>query len=64
MDLHLDTQDTDLIARILADYFGNLRIEISNTDSYDFRQGLKQDEERLRSILARLGHPVTAAAHT
>ncbi len=32
-----------------------LREEIGKTENYDMRQGLKADEERLKSLLVRLG---------
>jgi hypothetical protein len=57
MQLTLDAEDVELLERILSNHLGDLRSEISNTDDYDFRQGLKADEVRLRALLARLRQP-------
>lgn len=54
MQLTLDNDDTVLLRRILRSYLSDLRVEISNTDSYTFRQGLKEDEVRLKSLLDRI----------
>ncbi len=54
MELRLAPDEKELLQRVLSSFLSNLRSEISNTDSYDFRQGLKQDEERIKSLLARL----------
>ena len=66
MQLELDAADADLLERLLDGRLGDLRMEISNTDDYDFRQGLKEDEARIKALLARLrqgrpeGQPATA----
>jgi len=62
VNLELNKEEAELVTRVLADYLGNLRMEIGNTDSYDWRQDLKGDEERLKAVLARLGRPVGVPA--
>jgi hypothetical protein len=57
MQLTLDAEDVELLERILSSHLGDLRSEISNTDDYDFRQGLKADEARLRALIQRLRQP-------
>jgi hypothetical protein len=57
MQLTLDAEDVELLQRILSSHLGDLRVEISNTDDYDFRQGLKADETRLRALIQRLRQP-------
>jgi hypothetical protein len=54
MNLTLEPEDVDLLERVLSGRLGDLRMEISNTDSYDFRQDLKADEARLKALLERL----------
>jgi len=54
MQLTLDPQDAALLLDILTDSLSNLRAEIADTDSYDYRQALKAREARLRAIIARL----------
>ena len=41
MSLELNKEEAEL-SGVLADYGGNLRMEISNTGSHDFREGLKR----------------------
>jgi hypothetical protein len=55
MQLELNQGEAELVQRVLTNYLGDLRMEIRDTDSYDFRQGLKEDEQSLRSILERFG---------
>ncbi len=54
MQLELDAADTELLRRILETHLGNLRMEISNTENFEWRKSLQADEERLKAILARL----------
>jgi hypothetical protein len=54
MHLTLDPEDANLLEQVLNSRVGDLRFEISNTDDYDFRQGLKADEARLKALLERL----------
>lgn len=54
MQLELDSDDVDVLKRLLERYVGDLRMEISNTENFDMRNALKADEERLKEILRRL----------
>ena len=54
MQLELDAADSELLEQILVGRLGDLRMEISNTDDFDFRKGLKDDEGRIKSLLERL----------
>jgi cob(I)alamin adenosyltransferase len=54
MELTLDAEDVALLSRILSNYLSDLRMEIAQTDQYEWRQALKQDEERIKALLARL----------
>ncbi|HVG96900.1 MAG TPA: hypothetical protein VNK05_08370 [Chloroflexota bacterium] len=66
MQLELDAADSELLEQILVGRLGDLRMEISNTDDFDFRKGLKDDEGRIKSLLERLrqgqGESAPAAA--
>jgi hypothetical protein len=53
----LDPEEAKVLAEALAEYISDLRMEISNTDSMDFREGLKERERILKSLLERLGPP-------
>ena len=54
MDLTLQTSEVQLLERLLTSALGDLRMEISNTESFDLRESLKQDEAALKSIIRRL----------
>ena len=54
MRLELDAADSELLEQILSRRLGDLRMEVSNTDDFAFRQGLKADEVRIKSLLERL----------
>jgi hypothetical protein len=59
MNVELSETEVELVAKILTNYLSDLRMEIADTDNPDFRRGLRAEEESLRSILARLGAPVS-----
>ncbi|MCK5573920.1 MAG: hypothetical protein KAJ12_14215 [Bacteroidetes bacterium] len=50
----LTPEDLELLQDIIEEYISDLRMEIQETDSYDFRQGLKQKKEALKRILRTL----------
>ena len=54
MDLILQDNEVSYLARVLEQDLSELRMEISNTESYDLREQLKQDELVLKSIIRRL----------
>jgi hypothetical protein len=54
MELTLQDSEVNFLLRVLEQTLSDLRMEISNTESYDMRQQLKQDELVLKSILRRL----------
>jgi len=54
MQLALDTEEATLLHRILTSYLSDLRAEIGKTENFDFRQGLKEDEVRIKALLNRL----------
>ena len=54
MEFSLQPDEASLLKEILKQYLSNLRLEIGGTDSYDFRQGLKKNEEAIKALIARL----------
>lgn len=54
MELTLQDGEVNYLLRLLQQDLSELKMEISNTESYDMRQQLKQDEVVLKSILRRL----------
>lgn len=55
MQLELSEDEADSLREVLSSYLSDLRMEIADTDSLDFREGLKQREAFLRSVIGRLG---------
>ncbi len=58
MDLTLQDNEVNLLVRVLTQDLSSLRMEISNTESYDMRESLKGDEEVMKSIIRRLNPAV------
>jgi hypothetical protein len=54
LNLELEPRDGEVLAAVLEDTISDLRMEIANTDSLDFRQELKAREEVLKRLLGRL----------
>ena len=52
--LDLSNEERDVVVETLKSALSDLRYEIANTDSYDFRQGLKQKEEILTRVVSAL----------
>lgn len=58
--IHLDftTDEIKILANVLESYLSELRMEIADTDSRDFREMLKERKIVLEKTLDALGHPV------
>lgn len=54
VSLNLTPEDRDTLIRILEEYFSELRMEISNTENWEFKKGLKVEEKVLNQVLAQL----------
>jgi hypothetical protein len=54
MELHLDQNEADVTFRVLTNYLSDLRMEIGKTENYNLRQALKEDEETIKALIARL----------
>lgn len=55
MELRLEPDEADLLSRVLTSYLSDLREEVGKTEKFELRQSLKADEDRIRSIIDRLG---------
>jgi hypothetical protein len=61
-DLALTAQEHHELRRALRTYVTDLRMEISHTDRYEFREELKATRAVLEEVLRRLGGVTTAGA--
>ena len=52
--LELDEREVELLLEVCREALSELRSEIVRTESAEFRDALKEREEVLRSLLARL----------
>jgi len=55
MDLTLTAEDAALLKKILESHLSDLRMEIVSTEKFDWREEMKQDEEKIKALIARLG---------
>jgi len=53
--LTLTNQEAATLRRVLEEYVSDLRMEIANTDSMDFRDQLKREEAFLKRLIEQLG---------
>lgn len=54
VELRLDSNQATMLGEILESYLGDLRAEIANTDSADFREHLKLRETLIKDVLGQL----------
>lgn len=54
MNLELTDKEKEMLTNVLKDYIPELRGEISASVKRDFKQELKDEEEVLKGILAKL----------
>jgi len=52
--IQLDDREGQLVLEILRNTLSDLRMTISDTENYDWRQQMKRDEEQIKSLIARL----------
>jgi len=52
--IELSAQEAQELSGILEDYLSDLRMEIVDTDSPDFREGLKRRKELLSRVVDQL----------
>ena len=58
LQFSLRPEDRDLLVDIVAEYLSNLRGEIGDTDNFDYRSKLMEEEKAVRDILDALTHPL------
>ena len=54
VSLNLTSEERDVLIRILDEYFSELKMEISNTENWDFKNNLKRQEALLTRLLGEL----------
>ena len=59
--LNLSEHEREILAQVLKSYLSDLRMEIADTDSYEFRDGLEARKAVLMKVLDGLGRPVRTA---
>jgi hypothetical protein len=62
MELTLRPDEARLLREVLVNQLDALRSEIVHTDRYALRQELKQDEEIIKTLIARLAEPAATPA--
>ena len=58
--LNLSSEQAETLAQVLEDYISDLRMEVANTDSQEFRDDLKKKEVFLKDLLRQLGRTATS----
>jgi hypothetical protein len=51
--IEMSAEEQGLVKEILEGYLSDLRMEVADTDSQDFREGLKTKEELVKGLLKR-----------
>jgi len=54
INLDLTKEENDILAVVLESYLSDLRMEIADTDSMDFRESLKKKKDVLNKVLETL----------
>lgn len=52
--LHLEPTDAEVLRMVLESYLSDLRMEIADTDSMDYREKLRERKMVLRSIVTAI----------
>jgi hypothetical protein len=52
--IQLADEEAEVLRSVLEEYISELRMEVANTDSMDFREGLKRKEEILKRLAGQL----------
>jgi hypothetical protein len=59
MTIELTEAEAQLLAEILDSEFRDLKDEIHRTETYDYKEALKQREALMVNLLTKLGRPLT-----
>ena len=52
--IQLADEEAEILKSVLEEYVSDLRMEVANTDSMDFREDLKRKEEFLKRLVGQL----------
>lgn len=63
IQIDLDQHEIETLVDVLENYLSELRMEISDTDSYDFRQMLKGRKAVVQKVLDELRHSPPASSN-
>lgn len=55
MQVDLSGEEREILRTVLESYLSDLRMEIADTDSKDFREMLKQRKDVVRKVLHAVG---------
>ena len=58
--ISLTQEEAAALREVLSSYLSDLRMEIADTDSMRFREGLKRQEEFLKRLLQQLDAELSA----
>jgi hypothetical protein len=58
--IDLTPEQMGMLKEILTDYLSELRMEIADTDSMEFREGLKRRREFVQELVERLAREQSA----
>lgn len=54
IDMKLTNEEAEELKDVLTSYVSELRMEIADTDKYEFRENLKRKEKFLKDLISRL----------
>ena len=54
IDLKFTNEEAAELKDVLTSYVSELRMEIADTDNFEFREGLKKKENFLKELIGRL----------
>jgi len=60
VQLHLEPTEAEILRMVLESYLSDLRMEIANTDSMDYREKLQERKSTLRKIVNEMGQELPA----
>ena len=60
--VELSQEEMEILSQVAQNSLVTLELEIQHTDHLEFKHLLKRRRETLRTLLAKLGQPMTAVA--
>ncbi len=62
MKLDIGPKEARILKTILTNYLSDLRMEISNTERYELREAMKEEEDTVSSIIEQLEQRTTSSS--